>query len=176
MKNRNIIQVVAAVLALGMILSLAACGEEEVDVDRIVEEATDEVAESETEIDGCELLTQEDATGLFGEEATRGDADSLGVYGECDWIWESGEDLQKVQMTIFEGEEYYNKTPGYEDLDIGDEGYMNVSEGAQVIDIGWRQDGKTVVLNYINVGDGMPEVTALADDMEVLAKKISGGL
>ncbi|MHB0914985.1 MAG: hypothetical protein ACYC5A_06690 [Thermoleophilia bacterium] len=176
MKNSkaSIVMVIALVLMLS--LGLAACGEEEVDVDKIIEKATDEVMDNQGTFDACKYLTQEDASALFGKEAVEGTPNTPLMLGECVWEWDSDTSNQSIILMAQAGEIYYVEGAGTEPVDVGEKGNIEVNEAADMIFIQWVQDGNTYALNYFSIGDDMPDILTMGSDVEALAKKISAAL
>lgn len=162
-----------AVLAL----SIAACGEEEeeVDVDQIIEEATEQMAGGGEEINACAIVTQQDASDLFGGEAEQDESTAPLVAGECIWSQDTDMASQLLQFRVWDGEQFYFDDPEAEQLDLGDKGWMSVDDFAG-IDIMWIQDGKTIDLSYFNVGEGMPTIDSKVEEMKALAQQVSDKL
>lgn len=176
MKSKKVTMFLAVALAFMLALSLTACGEEEVDVDKIIEKATDEVMDGEGTFDACKYLTQEDASALFGKEAVEGTPNTPLVLGECVWEWDSDTSNQSIILMAQAGEIYYVEGTGNDPIDIGDKGNVEVNEAADMIFIQWVQDGNTYSLNYFSIGDDMPDVLTMKSDVEALAQEISEAL
>lgn len=146
---------------------LAACG-------------GDDAGGSPDEIEPCAIVTQADATELFGAVAERdqgtlvSDPDYL---GDCVWTYEPPGLLgsQNVALNLWQGEAYYSPRAEAVPFQIGDGGsiYQSQSTG---IDIDWLQGGKTAMLSYFNVGAGVPDALTKLDEVKALALKASNRL
>jgi hypothetical protein len=129
------------------------------------------------DLDACELLTEADATALFGEPAEPDEGTLItdpAFIGDCLWTWEPADALgsQNVSLTLWEGEEYYAPHPDAEPFEIGDEGSLHETE-ATGIQIDWVQDGVGVQFGYFSVGDGVPDNLSKSADVQALALEIS---
>lgn len=178
MKALQLLRVTFLVLlVLLLAVGAAACGdeEEEVDVDQIIEEATEQAAAGGDQINACAIVTEQDATELFGGEAVQEEPTAPLVMGECVWSWEADMASQLLQFRVWDGEEFYFDNPEAETLAVGDKGYISVDEFAG-IDIMWIQDGKTIDLSYFTVGEGVPTVESKVEEMKALAEKVSDKL
>lgn len=137
-------------------------------------------ATSDAGTDACAVVTQEDATALFGQPAKRQDGTGLKVpimVGECLWTWDGETANQLLQFRIWSTEKAYSDPTdgGAERLTLGDKGYMRAHPLAGV-DIQWVQGGRTVSLAYSTVGSAIPSPLTKVDAMKALAKKASGKL
>lgn len=176
MNKKKVPIILAITLAFMLALSLTACGDEEVDVDKIIEKATDEVMNGEATVDACKYLSREDASTLFGKEAVEGTPNTPLVLGECVWEWDSETSNQSIILMVQAGELYYVEGTDTEPIDIGDKGNVEINEAADMIFIQWVQDGNTYSLNYFSIGDDMPGILTMKSDVEALARKISEAL
>ena len=179
MKNRSIMGVLAAVVALALMVALAACGEEEVDVDKVVEQAVDQATDdSGAEIDACAIVTQQMASEIFGNEAVKDEGIPVidpSMMGECLWTYDTETSGQLLQFRVWDGEIYYSMPSDAEAFDLGDQGYIRVNEYAG-IDISWVQEGKTIDLSYSTVGPDSPELQSKVPEMKDLAMQVSDEL
>lgn len=130
-------------------------------------------------LDACQVVTQADASSIFGETATEDQGTPISdpnLLGECLWTWDTETANQLIQFRIWNGEQYFGEMEAdSQPLDIGDKGKIRVNEIAG-IDIEWVQDGKTVSLSYSNIGPGLPDASTKVNDITTLAKKASAEL
>ena len=133
------------------------------------------------EIDACRLLTQEDASALFDQPATRDEgAETVdpALLGECLWTWEAP-DASNELLAIYVWDDssglYYSEEEGAEPLAIGDEGYIKVDEFAGV-DIGWKQGDRAIYLDFFTIGPRVPAATTKVDEVKALAEKVEAAL
>ena len=127
-------------------------------------------------IDACAIVTQQDATDLFGETATQGTGQSghPASLGECEWEWENAEAHgHLLQFYVWDGAQYYTEPPDFQPLAVGEKGYIRVV--ASSIDMGWVQDGKTLGLNYSTFGTSVTPASTKETEMKALAQKASAG-
>ena len=128
-------------------------------------------------IDACAVVTQQDATALFGETATQGDGKSghPASIGECEWEWENADaHSHLLQFYVWDGAEYYTEPPDFQPLAVGEKGYIRVVSSS--IDMGWVQDGKTIGLNYSTFGSSVTPASTKETEMKALAQKASSAL
>jgi hypothetical protein len=133
---------------------------------------------NQTELDPCVLVTEADASALFGEPAVP-NQDAVTVtdpafIGDCSWTFEPKGQLgsQLLAFYLWDGEDYYAPAPGDAAFEIGDEGSVAMS-GAAGVDVSWRQYGVTAILSYFTVGAGVPDHLAKVDEVKALALEVS---
>jgi hypothetical protein len=179
MKQRGFFKIsVALVLFMVLMLAVAACGEEDVDADQVVEVATEQMESGGDEIDACAIVTQDIATELFGDQAIQDEGTPVldpNLMGECIWTWDTDLSNQLLQFRVWNGEVYYSETDGAEAIDLGDKGQIRVDDLGG-IDITWVQDGNTVELSYFNIGPDVPEMQSKVQEMKDLAQQVSDDL
>lgn len=167
-------------VALAMIIVFAACGEEEKKGDS-GQPATAAGGNSAATADACKIVTQEDASKLFGKPAVRDEGVPVvdpNMKSECIWTWDSPDaDNQLLQFRVWNGTAYYAETGDSftKPIDLGEKGHIRVHEFAGV-DVEWLQDGKTISLSYSTVGKGVPDPTTKVEEVKQLAKKVEGEL
>jgi hypothetical protein len=170
---------VAIILIIALSAFLASCGEEEVDIDDVVEQAVDQAEEQMGgdggDIDACAIVTQQDASDIFEGDAVKNTSTAPLVLGECIWSQDTDMASQLLQIQIYDGEQFYADDPEAEPFDLGDKGKIAIDEFAG-IDIQWVQDGMTVALSYFSFGEGVPDIQSKVGDMKSLAEKVSGEL
>jgi hypothetical protein len=185
----------AAMLAItAFVLVLGACGGGDDDADSVddaIKEAVDEgnldsvpenVGGAPADLpDACALVTVDDASELFGEDAAQQDDVSPVDIGVSCLYGNAGEDAvgtvkHLLQVRVFEGEQFYGADAfdDEEDLEgLGDKAFVRNTEGALGgVEVQFVQDGKTVALNYstVNIGvDEADQVEASDRDDEVVA-------
>lgn len=131
---------------------------------------------SSGQIDACSVVTQQDATQLFGKPASpqQGQLNvDPNMLGECLWTWDTETSNQLLQFRIWNGSQYYGNPPANsQPLDIGDKGYIQLNEFAGV-SIEWVQGDKTITLDYSTIGSDVPKATTKADAVKNLAQNVS---
>jgi hypothetical protein len=137
-------------------------------------------SQGEGEIDACAIVTQADASQLFGEEATSEAPFAPGALGACNWVYEVEDEIgsvssQLLQFYIWPTEQYHSVPADSEPLDVGQDGYLEWSETLGV-DTGWIQGGRALTLSYFSVGDGMPTHASRVEPMKQLASTVSDRL
>jgi len=191
---RRSVKVLAA-LAIAA-LALGACGGDDDKADGVddaikeavengnldsVPENVDNVGDPADLPDPCELVTTEDAAGLFGVDAKKEDDSSpvdLGascLYGNVGGE-EPGTVSHLLQVRVFDGEQFY----GAETFDdeqpidgLGDKAFVHAGTGGLGgVEVQFVQDGQTVSINYstVNIGvDDADKVEASDHQDEVVA-------
>jgi hypothetical protein len=114
-------------------------------------------------IDACAIVTQAEATTLFGQDAAKEEPTAVldeNLLGQCSWTWDTATDNQLLQLFI-----WTDTTPavGRRDYDIGDEGYVR-------LEVGWAS-GIKAVISRIPVGSAVPDETS-AEAVKTLADGI----
>ena len=194
MARRSVKMLAALAIAA---LALGACGgdDDKADgVDDAIKEAVengnlDSVPENVDNVGGdpadlpdpCELVTTEDAAGLFGVDAKEEDDSSpvdLGascLYGNVGGE-EPGTVSHLLQVRVFDGEQFYGaETFDDEQTDrrLGDKAFVHAGAGGLGgVEVQFVQDGQTVSINYstVNIGvDDADKVEASDHQDEVVA-------
>lgn len=175
----------AGVAAVALALVASACGGDDDDAaggdDSTQQTDGGASDDGKDEIDACAIVSQEDATEIFGAEATTSD---LGVSpvpdqfldGVCGWDWDSPEaDSQLIQFYVWSGKQFFSAAGanGAEAYDIGDEGWIKVVD--QSVDFMWLHGDQTVSLSLFTIGD-IPDNPDRVDQMKALAAKIDAAL
>lgn len=177
MYGKKILALLVVILVLGV---AAGCGSSNEPTSNLGQVA----AEGDTNIrnvtlDACQVVTQADASAIFGETAIEDQGTPItdpNLLGECLWTWDTETANQLIQFRIWNGEQYYSEPEAdSQPLDIGDKGKIRVNEVAG-IGIEWVQDGKTVSLSYSNIGPGLPDASTKVNDITTLARKASAEL
>lgn len=130
-------------------------------------------------IDPCELVTQPDAEAVFGYPASPdeegADVVDPAYLGECLWTYEFP-DYSSLLLAIYVWDNsnglYYTADADSEPLDIGEEGYIKVDDLTGV-DIGWRQDGVAIYLDYFTTGPSAPDATDKLEEVKAVALEAS---
>ncbi len=169
-----------ALVAITAMVLYAGCGSEGEGGSGAVETSAAAVAdEGGTLIAACNIVTEADATALFGKQAVKDEGVPVtdpNMIGECLWTWDTETSNQLLQFRIWDGEQYFGQEPsGSQSLDLGDKAYVNVGSISGV-DITWVQDGKTIRLSYSSIGDNVPDPATRVEEMKQLAGKVSGQL
>jgi len=131
-------------------------------------------------IDACKLLTQDDATQLFGQTAAQDSGAQITdphLLGECLWRWEDATtyDSQTIQFRLWDGENYYSEPTSAEPFAIGDKGYVG-TDAFDSVDIGWLQGTVAVDLTYTTGGPTIYKATTKKDETKALALKVAGAM
>jgi hypothetical protein len=128
-------------------------------------------------IDACSVLTQGDATTLFGQTAEQTSGAQVtdpNLLGECLWNWEDPTtyDSQGIQFRLWNGEKYYSEPTGAESFAIGDKGYVG-TDAFDSVDIGWLQGTIAVDLVYTTGGPGIYKATTKKEETKTLALQVA---
>jgi hypothetical protein len=132
-------------------------------------------------IDACAIVTQEDATALFGLEAQPDPASLIpGMAGHCKWEAESASGGQYLSFSVWNGEGYYSMptTTDTQPYAIGDKGHIK-SADAYGVSIMWIQNGLVPDLYHFTLGPSggsTPEATTKVEQLKTLAQKASAAL
>lgn len=178
------ISTIIAVMLLA--LGFSACGDEKTSNNGSGQPPIPTPEVNVESVEACEMITQEDATKLFGKPAVKDEGavvvDPM-MGGECLWSWESEEyDSQLLQFRVWNGNPdlYYSEVEdvaGAQELDIGDRGHITINDYASVgVNIQWLQDGKTFEISYSTVGNGVPNPKDKVEELKKLAQKASDEL
>jgi hypothetical protein len=129
-------------------------------------------------LDPCAVITQEDASSLFGKPASRDSGVPVidpHMLGECLWSWDAETGNQLLQFRIWNGEEYYGPAPDSQPFELGQKGSIRANRFAGV-DIDWVQGGKTVSVSYSTTGPGAPDPLTKIEEVKQLARKAAAEL
>lgn len=129
-------------------------------------------------IDACALITQDDATALFGMPAVRDQGTPVvdpNMMGECLWTWDSESSNQLLQIRIWNGTQYYSAPDDSQPVDFAETGYIRTHPIGGV-DIDWTQDGKTVSVSYSTIGPDVPKAETRAEEVKQVAQKLQAAL
>ncbi|MCP5117972.1 MAG: hypothetical protein GY953_44720 [bacterium] len=135
-------------------------------------------ANASGKIDACAIITQDDATKLFGKPASPDKGTPVvdpNMLGECLWTWDSETSNHLLQFRVWRGDQYYSAMPESQPIDFAATGYIRTHPVVGV-DMGWIQDGKTVSLTYSTVGADVPEAQTKAEEVRQLALKVEARL
>jgi len=128
-----------------------------------------------TQRDACALVTQEDASTIFGMPAkkqTNPGTPDPAYLGGCDWTYQAPDNSnQLLQIDVWGKDSYYTEEEGAKPFAIGDKGYIAVSD-LRGVDMAWVQKGQVVVLSLFSVGPSVPKATTKVEEMKALAKKV----
>lgn len=133
-------------------------------------------------VDACTIVTQQDATNLFGVTASPEPADVTGdlLLGQCHWTWDTGTENQLLQFYIWDPPEGYSTPSDSEPFAIGEKGNLRVVPGGPgqgFIDVMWVQAANTIVLGYSAIGSSNTPITqAKIDAVKALALATSAKL
>lgn len=178
MINAKLTRMTAALVALSFLFSviLTGCGEEKSTVEPAGNGGAPAASgDSGAKIDACALVTQADATALFGKPAVPEEGTPVfdpNMMGECLWTWDTETGGQLLQFRVFNGPQYYSELPDAQPFDIGEQGNVRTNTFTGV-DVEWIQDAKTYTLSYSTVGTDVPDATTKAEEVKQLAKKVA---
>ena len=132
-------------------------------------------------VDACRLVTEDEASSLFGKPASRGKGTLVvdpAMIGECLWEYDTPTANQLLQVRVWSSARYYSAprdewtTP----FDLGEKGYLRVHPGAGV-DAVWVQGGRSVEVSYSTVGSaGDPQAVDRVEAVKALARRAAGRL
>ena len=130
--------------------------------------------------DPCALLTQTDATALFGKPAAtyKGGAKTPdSKLNACGWDYDYPDNSSHLlQLVVYDSDIAYSQDPASTPFAIGDKGNVTVSNLSGV-DVMWVQKGKTYSLSYFTTGpSAVPDDTTKAEQVKALAKTIAARL
>ncbi|WP_147275151.1 hypothetical protein [Thioalbus denitrificans] len=129
-------------------------------------------------IDLCTIVTQADASALFGNPARPQAGTPVldqNMLGECLWTWDSGSSNQLLQARVWSGARYYRAPADARSLGFVDRGFIQVHPLGGV-DVEWVQTGRTVSLSYSSVGPDVPGAANRTEAVEALARKLKDRL
>ncbi len=157
-------------LATLVISLLPACGAETGSPPEREGAASDAVTGA---IDGCAVVTQDDATALFGKPAVRQEGQGFRppmMLAECMWTWDTETANQLLQFRVWDTEQGYSRPEDEytQTFAIGDRGHVRVHPLAGV-DVEWTQGNRTIGLSYSKVGAEVPEAATKTDAVKALA-------
>jgi hypothetical protein len=131
-----------------------------------------------TELDACAIVTQADASAMFGQTATTQEGAEVtdpALLGQCIWTYQAA-DASNEMLAIYIWDNsnglYYNAADGSDPYQLGDEAYILVDDTSGV-DIGWRQDDLAVYLEFFSIGPMVPTAADKAAEVEALAAQVS---
>ena len=174
-RSKTVYLLVTLITVAGMIFLVAACGGEE---ETGVVEEPGGGAGAAAEIDACGIVTQSDASALFGRAAVKDEGSAVldpGMIGECLWGWDTETSAGLLQFRVWNSPQYYSAPADSQPFDIGEQAYIRVHEIAGV-DIEWVQDGKTIDLSYFTTGPDAPPADAKTEEVKNLARKVAAEL
>jgi hypothetical protein len=132
-------------------------------------------------VDACALVTETEATALFGEAAARESGVAVTdphMIGECIWGHDSPTGSHQLQVRVWDSSRYYSAPEDEftKPLALGEKGYVR-AQSASGVDIAWVQGGRVFELSYFTVGGAkMPRAVDRVDAVTELARRTSGEL
>jgi len=122
--------------------------------------------------EACSVVTQADATALFGQPASpETGMSSPSMFGQCLWTWDTDTSNQLLQFHIWD-KLGYDPPADSEPLDLGDGGYVRAHPVAGV-DIGWIQGDRLITLSFSTIGPDAPKATERTDQVVGLARRVA---
>jgi hypothetical protein len=130
--------------------------------------------------DPCALLTQTDATALFGKPAATykdGATTPDSRLNACGWDYAYPDNSSHLlQLVVYDSDIAYSQVPDSKPFAIGDKGNV-VASALSGVEVMWVQKGKTLSLSYFTVGPlAVPNHTTKAEEVKALAKTIAARL
>jgi hypothetical protein len=123
----------------------------------------------------CELVSESDASALFGQPASLDSGPgAVTMIDQCLWTWDTDTSSQLLQFHIWDPRAYSppeDSTP----LDLGEGGYIR-SHPVAGVDIGWIQGGRMISLAYSTVGPDAPAAPSRAEQLTALARQVADRL
>jgi hypothetical protein len=159
-------------------LSALACGQADTPPERAPAAAAVTPAAAPSRMDACRLVTQAEATTLFGQAAARETGVAVtdpNMIGECIWGHASEDGSHQLQVRVWASPQYYSAPADAftQPLDVGEKGYVRV-HAASGVDIAFVQGGRVVELSYFTVGGAnFPKATDRVDSVKQLARRAS---
>jgi hypothetical protein len=168
---------------LSIVAVAAACGGSDQGEERASAPAGASAKQSQasgSKIDACALVTQADATTLFGQPATRQEGSKIAapmMIGECLWTWDAETSNQLLQFRVWSTEQAYSRPEDefVQDFPLGDRGHVHAHPQAGV-SIEWIQGGKMIGMHYSKVGSAVPSPVTKTEALKELARKVAGKL
>ena len=154
----------------GLLLLLSSCtgGEEATSGSAVPGAPAPETAA----VDGCAIVTQADATALFGQPASPDSGHgAVTMITQCLWTWDTDTSNQLLQFHIWDPLGY-DMPEDAEALDIGEGGYIRAHPVGGV-DVAWLQGGQLISLAYSTIGPDAPRATERAEQVVALARQVS---
>lgn len=132
-----------------------------------------------TPVNGCALVTKDDAEALFGGPAIQSEDDvgviQLALTG-CIWEWngDDGLSFQLLQLQVYDGPQFYGEEiyPDVEPLDVGDRGFISIDPQLDTVTVQFVSGGTTVAIDLSGFGAQSPDVATMADEMRALARTV----
>lgn len=129
-------------------------------------------------IDACAIVTESDATQLFGFPAVKDTTSPVSdpaLEGSCVWSYDdvSGGESHLLQFYVWNGESYYIEPSGAQPVAVGDKGYSTVTP-LKDLEIGWLHGQLALNLSYGTIGPSAPDPTTKSDALKSLAQKADG--
>lgn len=122
-------------------------------------------------IDACSIVTQADASALFGQPAEKdasGSPNVPGMAGECLWSWsDASANSHLLQFRVWNGEAYYSPGANAEPFAIGDKGAVS-TDPTWGVDVTWLKGDTVGTLAYSTVGN-VPDATTKVEAVKTLA-------
>lgn len=170
-KTKSVAWIVAAALTL---LGIACGGSPGPDAEEATAERTGgETMEAAGALpEACGLVTQADASDLFGHSAVADDGPSAPtMIDQCLWTWDTETSNQLLQFHIWK-DFPLDQPADAQTLGLGDGGYIRVHPMAGV-DITWRQGGRVFSIAYSTIGPDAPKAPEREEQVRSLAERVS---
>lgn len=130
-------------------------------------------------IDACAIITQADASKIFGKEAEFESSSPLvnDVVGSCTWAppYQEGVYSQTLGLTFWRGAIHMGTGSGAEPLAIGDKGYVKTDNSGtiSIVIIKWLSGEIVADLQYATFGPSAPEASTKKEQLKSLAVEVA---
>lgn len=174
----------ASTLVIIVAVSFAACKKEEgAGEHKPASGGASGSAATSTDVDACKLVTQADATALFGVPAEPYEANvgpTPTSTSKCDWQHDFPDNSSwLLQFSIYDSTSVfgaYSPEPFQEAFAIGEKGVAGAQRDHRVA-VMWVQKGKTVTIDLSSTGPkGEPKAAPKLEQVKQLAKKVEAAL
>lgn len=126
-------------------------------------------------VGACELVSQQDASALFGQPAApQSGPSAMYMIDQCMWAWDTDTAGQLLQFQIWDPIAY-SAPGGSEPLDLGEGGYID-RNAYMGVDLAWIQDGRMITFAYSSVGPVTPPAKDRAEQLLALARQVADRL
>jgi len=166
------------VFVLLTLLATAGCSGENDDSAKNSPGASVATTNGSAKLEACALVTQDDASRLFGKPASRYAGTPVldpNLIGECLWSWDSETSSHLLQFRVWNGQQYYAAMPESKPVDFAETGFIR-SHPMAGVDVGWVRNGKTVSLSYSTVGPDAPKAETRVEQVRELAAAVNSKL
>jgi hypothetical protein len=139
------------------------------------EEPAAPAAAKQSAMDACAIVTQADASELFGQPASPDVGHSgVSMIAQCLWTWDTDTSNHLLQFHIWDPLGY-DMPDDAEPLDLGEKGFIR-KDPMGGVDIEWLQNNQLISLSYSTIGPDAPEAMDRVEQMIALARQVEDRL